>query len=343
MLTEYALTPHLFDDLHNVADPEWLDRLRAFGDRLLPVGQERVFNTVISNLYGASWHACEFVPLIENLERRQDADRAKKLPALDLLKQLRPRVERFLVGRPASNDDFPQDEAGWVEEAFGSASRTGLPIHRVVASSGFQCDPAAEERPVLLRETQEEAFWESVPTTQWPRADLAEQRSAIRRMCTFYGFLAFVSPHIDVQGSTDLRFVIEMVRAAFSRPAGFPPPARIDLHSKGPPEERLRQPLVDRVRERLRTELGDQANVIRLYLWRTGLERHLLVGHARAEKPAVVWAVSLTHVVRPDRDGPDQDNATFALLPASKASKLASRYYSNASRQPYDGSPFAIR
>jgi len=341
MLTEYALTPHLFDDEHNAADPEWLGRLRAFGNRLLPVGHERVFNTVISDLYDASWYASGFVPLIANLERRQRADRATRFPALDLLKQLRPRVERFLVRRPACNNDFPQDEAGWVEEAFGSTRRSGLPIHRIVASSGFRCDPSGNQ-PVLLKDTQAEAFWDSVPATQWPRADLAEQCNAIRRMCTFYGFLAFISPHIDVQGSTDLRFVIEMVRTAFDRPVGFVPPSRIDLHTKGPPEERLRQSLVDRVCNRLRAELGSQANVVHLYLWPTGLERHLLVGHARADKPAVVWAVSLTHVVRPDLDGPNQDNATFALLPASKASKLASRYYSNPSASPYAGSPFVI-
>jgi len=324
MLTEYALTPHLFDDEHNAADPEWLTRLRAFGDRLLPTGPDRVFNTVVSNLHGESWFAGGFAPLIENLERRQEADRGKCLPALGLLKALRPRVERHLVRRPACNkDDYPMDERGWAAEAVASSDRSGLPIHRIVASSRFEADGELTGKLVLLKDTQCEQFWDCVPPIQRPRADLAEQCATIGRMCVLYTFLSFGSPYLDVQGSTDLRFAVELVRTAHNRTTGFAPPARIHLHTKGPSEEHLRQPLVERVLSHLDSELGDQAKIVRLFLWRSLLERHLLVGHARGDsKPSVVWAVSFTHVVRPDLDGPDQDPATFAVLPASETSRL---------------------
>jgi len=344
MLTEYALTPHLFDDEHNAGDPEWLTRLRAFGDRLLPTGADRVFNTIVSDLFGASWFRGEFAPLVENLERRQEADRQTRLPALDLLKALRPRIKRHLVRRPACNsDDYPMDEGGWAAEAVASSERSGLPIHRIVASSCFEPDGELAGKLKLLGNAQDESFWDCVPPTQWPRADLAEQCATIGRMCTFYTFLSFVSPHLDVQGSTDLRFAVELVRTAHNRPTGFAPPARIHLHTKGPSEEHLRKSLVERVLARLDSDLGDLARIVRLFLWPSLLERHLLVGHAQGDsKPAVVWAVSLTHVVRPDLDGPDQDPATFAILPANRTSKLASRYYSNPSTDPYAGSPFQV-
>ena len=134
MLTEYALTPHLFDDEHNASDPHWLETLRSFGDRLLPAGQDRPFNTVVTDLYDASWYGNEFVPLIENLERRQEADRTKRLPALDLLKSLRPRIERHLVTRPAVGADYPHNRREMGCGGGGGREDTGA----TTASCGFQ-------------------------------------------------------------------------------------------------------------------------------------------------------------------------------------------------------------
>ena len=91
MLTEYALTPHLFDGRHNAGDPQWLDRLRRFGERLLPANPKRACNTVVSDLCDGAWYGTEIVSLIRELERRQDDDRSIRISALDLLKTLRPR------------------------------------------------------------------------------------------------------------------------------------------------------------------------------------------------------------------------------------------------------------
>ncbi len=57
MLTEYAITPHVFDADHNAAYTEWLKELRAFGERLLPTGMNRVHNNVVSNLCDSHWFA----------------------------------------------------------------------------------------------------------------------------------------------------------------------------------------------------------------------------------------------------------------------------------------------
>ena len=112
MLTEYALTPHLFDDRHNAGDPQWLDRLRRFGERLLPANPKRACNTVVSDLCDGVWFSTEIVSLISELEQRQDDDRSVRIPALDLLKTLRPRLERHLVKRPFSGGSWPTRRAG---------------------------------------------------------------------------------------------------------------------------------------------------------------------------------------------------------------------------------------
>jgi len=342
MLTEYALTPHLFDDEHNATDGEWLERLRAFGDRLLPVSQDRVFNAVISDLYDASWYASGFVPLVENLEKRQEADRTKRLPALDLLKALRPRIEQRLVVRPASGD-YPSEEEEWATEAVASSEGSGLPMHRIVASSVFAPGGTLAGKVVRLRDTSVESFWDGVGVTQDPPANVGEQCKRITRMCWLYPFLALVSPQLHPRGQgKDLAFTIEMLRVALNRPRGFLPLARFDIHAEGPFREEEREPFAKDILKRIEDELGNRAKVVRLFLWPDVLERRLFVGRADGDRPAIVWVVSVTHVARPDTDGPDQDHATFAVLPPSAASKLASRYYSHVSRKPYAGSPFTV-
>lgn len=343
MLTEYALTPHIFDDEYNADDPDWLAQLRLFGERLLPASQDGVFNTVIANLHAENWLFCGFAPLIDNLQARQDSNRSVRLPALDLLKQLRPRLERQLVRRPICDSNMPLDEAGWVDEAFSSSKSSSIPIHRIVACSSYRRDSETPDQPIALLDTRQETFWNGISATQELPADISEQCNAIRSMCTFYKFIAFASPYLDVQGSTDLGFVVEMVKTAFNRPRGFGSPARIDLHTKGPAVKEDRQSFVYRIREKLIYKLGEQADVIRLYLWPHLLERRLLVGRINGDKPAVVWAVSMTHVARRSLDGPNQEDATFALLPAKGTSRHTSRYYNNSSGKPYPESPVLIR
>ena len=162
MLTEYALTPHLFDDEHNDEDSDWPAQLRYFGERLLPASQNGASNTVISDLHAGNWLFCGFAPLIDNLQARQDANRSVRLPALDLLKQLRPRLERQLVRRPICNSEMPLDEAGWVGEAFESSKSSNIPIHRIVACSSYRCDVENPNQPIPLLDTRQETFWNGI-------------------------------------------------------------------------------------------------------------------------------------------------------------------------------------
>lgn len=331
MLTEYALTPHLFDDRHNADDPQWLDRLRRFGERLLPANPKRACNTVVSDLCDGVWFSTEMVSLIRQLEQRQNEDRSVAIPVLDLLKRLRPRLERHLVQRPFSGGTWPTDEQGWAEEAVASGRSSRMPIHRIVVSDSLGAGPAWAD----LSAAKEEDFWETTPLTASPRADLGEQSQLIRRMCTFYNFLAFASPYLNAAGSgKDLAFAVGLAKAAFQRPPGFDMPVRIDLHTEGTiAGDAERKADAEAILQRVQSELGPATSTVRVFLWREIKERTMLFGKSdgSGNPPRIVWAVSATHVARPDTDNPDRVRHTFSVLPPSETSRLASEFYSSAS------------
>jgi hypothetical protein len=336
MLTEYALTPHLFDDWHNAGDPQWLDRLRRFAERLLPANPKRACNTVVSDLCDGAWFSNEIVSLINELERRQDDDRSVRIPALDLLKTLRPRLERHLVKRPFSGSSLPSDEQGWADEAVASGKSSRMPIHRIVVSTSLGAGPEWTN----LSAADGEGFWETTPVIESPRADLTEQLQLLRRMSTFYNFLAFASPQLIATGSgKDLTFAISLAKAAFQRPTGFDMPVRIDFHAQGEkdPEQQAKAIL-----QRVHGELGPATNRIRLFLWSDLKERTLLFGKSDGSNkpPSIIWAVSATHVVRPDSDNPSRFRHTFSVLPRLDTSRLASDFYTNTAKRLYSGSPF---
>jgi hypothetical protein len=296
---------------------------------------------VVSDLCDGVWFQTEIVSLIGQLEQRQDDDCSVRIPAIDLLKTLRPRLERRLVRRPFSGDSLPTDEQGWADEAVASAQSSGMPIHRIVVSSRLSEGP----RWTILPKAEGEDFWETAPMTELPRADLPEQLQLLRRMCTFYNFLAFASPHLSAVGSDkDLTFAVRLARAAFQRPTGFGMPARIDLHTEGnaTASDAQRQADAAAILQRVKNELGPATSMVRLFLWRDLKERRLLFGQSNGSNkpPSIVWAVSATHVARPDSDDPNQDRHTFSVLSPLDTSRLASDFYSNTSRRLYPGSPF---
>ena len=338
MLTEYALTPHLFDDEHNARDSKWLEQLQEFGKRLLPVDEAQVFNTIISDLYDGSWYESNFKPIIQNIESRQKKDFSERIPALDLLKEIRRRISEFLVKRPASKRKYPDSEMDWIDEAIASSLQFNLSVGKIVTSSQISSD----ERWNRLDESWKANLWEGVPVVQCPTADMGDQISRFQRVCSFYDFLAFASPQIDIHGSKDLDFFIELVKKSSDRPNGFDKLLCFDLHTKSDVSQLSQQQLTARIKERLTQKLGENAKLIRLYLWPEMLERRLLCGYDRGDgKPKIIWSFSLSHVVRPQLDGPTQEDMTFSVLPARQTSRLRDRYY-GIIRRPFSGFPVNI-
>jgi hypothetical protein len=340
MLTEYALTPHVFDHEHNAADQAWLRELRAFGERLLPAGEDRIYNNVISDLCDGHWFANEIAPMINRLQQQQNNDSQQRIPALDLLKSMRPRLEGHLVTRPFTGISWPQDEDTWAGEAVASGTSTRIPIHRIVTSSQL----ATNSDRTALKDAVGEAFWEPVPPVSNPRADLAEQLALLCRMTAFYSFLAFASPQISAEGSgKDLSFAVNLVKAALDRPPGFLKLQRFDFHTEGIfRSDAERQSQANAILDRVKDEIGSDAGLVRVFLWRDLKERRLVVGRSDGSDrmPKIVWAVAMTHVVRPDSDNRDRDRHTFTVLPRAELSRLASDFYTATRVQPYPGSPF---
>ncbi len=340
MLTEYALTPHVFDADHNAANSEWLKELRSFGERLLPTGTNRVHNNVVSDLCDAHWFAQEIAPMIDTLQRQQDEDVHHRLPALDLLKAIRPQLERHLVSRPFTDGIWPEDEESWAREAVASSESTGIAIHRVVTSAQL----ATTQDWTSLKDAMTERFWEPVAPVSNPRAELAEQLDLIRRMTAFYSFLAFASPHISAQGAgKDLRFAIGLAEAAFARPTQFPKLMRIDFHTEIYGRDAAeRRDQAEKILDRVHNAIGNDVGIVRLFVWPDVKERRLVVGHSDGSDntPKTAWAVAMTHVARPDTDNPQRDRHTFSVLPRAEVSRLASELYSNIHTRPCLGSPF---
>lgn len=342
MLTEYALTPHIFDDEHNAENPLWLDQLRAFGNRLLPIDDEQTVNTVIANLYGGSWFESNILQLIESLESRR-CDSTNAQSAYNLLRQLRTRIQRHLVTRPAKNSNYPSEEEDWCQEAFKIDEETDIPIHRIVSSAKMQ----VSDKWFRLDQTNTDGFWDRVPDREWIEAKVEKQIDCIKKLCSFYSFIGITSPHISSLGlGRDLNFAIKVIKTAINKENGLDRVRRIDIHTEWPCRGSMsREQFSDGILEKIHDEIGEKIKIIRLYLWRSLLERHLMFGNATGgDKPNVIWTVSSTHFARPDTDGPDQDPATFTLLPRKISSKLTSRYYSpNPSRIPYEGSPYLYK
>ncbi len=278
--------------------------------------------------------------MIDTLQRQQDEDLHHRVPALDLLKAIRPQLERHLVSRPFTDGIWPEDEGAWAREAVASSESTGIAIHRVVTSAQL----VTTQDWTSIKDAMTERFWEPVAPVSSPRADLAEQLDLIRRMTTFYSFMAFASPHISALGAgKDLRFAVGLAEAAIARPAKFPKLMRIDFHTEGiiGPES-ARQDQAAAILGRIHEAIGTDTGIVRLFLWRDVKERRLIVGHSDGgdNTPKTAWAVAMTHVARPDTDNPQRDRHTFSVLPRAEASRLASELYNNTQVQPYPGSPF---
>lgn len=251
MLTEYALTPELFDDEYNAGDPEWLEQLRQLGHRLLPLDQHQICNTVISNLYGGTWFYYGLQPIIDNMGKRQEND-SSLLPGLDLLvKTFHRRIESHLVTRPCCADELPNTEQDWVNEAENSIHGSTVPLHIIISTS--QIDRSTNS--CHLPDSWKSEVWQGNPATQCLSSDLSQQVFTFRRSCTFYDFLAVCSPHLDVQGSKDLDFAVALINQAIDRPVDFEPLLRVDLHTKIDPHSSNHNNLAKRINDYVRDKL----------------------------------------------------------------------------------------
>ena len=135
MLTEFALTPDLFDEQHHAGDPAWREKIRAFGRGLFPPSNP--CPTIIADLFGGTWSYAVGQAIARADPRGADPS------IIGLLQSLRSRLQRACVKRPARGD-YPSDEAGWVRAACDFDG--DAPIDRIVGTDAFSQDRAGAAR-----------------------------------------------------------------------------------------------------------------------------------------------------------------------------------------------------
>lgn len=324
MLKEFALSPHLFDEKHHSGgDQSWLDLIGLFFRLAHPPGQAHL--VVVSDLRDGQWKQT-VDHLIDNASPHVKTS----------LFALKSKLKEMLVQRPACLASATSEDE-WLHEA--DVSRVKSNIDRVVSTSRWG-NPSDLKRVKCISDVASEMFWPEMAPSRCPRTEIGEQIAVLSPVVTHSEFLSFASAHLDIHGDKDLDFVIEMVKAARSRQAGFTPFKQLDLHTRGDVDSGARQRQATRIFDRIKVELGEPFPQIRIFFWPRLLERVLLAGSLSdgVPTPNVRWVIAMTHVVRPRSDPPDGDPPTWTVLPQKPASKWASRFYSIAAK-PFAGSP----
>jgi hypothetical protein len=311
MLTEFAITPQVFDA--NAADGNWLRHLNELARGIFPMDRKQPVPVIVSNFHAGRWFE-EATSIVERIHSQGKREKAKSFLT---------KLSQLLVDRPAEGD-LPINEEMWIEEAL--ESHRCAPLGRLLVTH----DPSEENRwpnGLLCKVASivDDGFWDGISSPRHPRRVIREQIDEMSSICLHATFLAFVSPHINDSGN-DLAFAIELIQRALGRPRTFQTPT-IDIHtmvrSSPAPES-------DHILRGLRAARCGSATV-RLLLWPKLLERILIAGSALGDKAGehrrrARWAVSLTHVAREsDRNGGGRN--TFTLMRPDIRDELCETLY----------------
>lgn len=293
MLVEFAFTPEVFDETQNANLEEWSEQIRELASSMFP--RTAACPVVVSDLYGGGWYP-EAEQAVKAIKNQNDRFRCESL-----LK----KIERCLVTRP-SGAVWPSDEDGWGRAAIGAHMQA--PIDRMVLTDACRDRLLVECSDVkALSEVSKGDFWQGIPRDSSPRLDIRYQIALLRTIALHSDFVWLASPHIRGTSDDETNFAIELIKAAFLRPRGFPVPA-IEIHVEGPDNPRLPdfpkrlQTSNSNIRSGLRDALQPQQSVD-VVVWPKLLDRILLGGTftevssgGRAATPR--WGVSMSHLAR---------------------------------------------
>lgn len=319
MLTEIALTPQVFYPAQGDASA-WSEFLTELGHRLEPLKGLRP--VIVSDLLGGSWQ--HQLPTVDQIRQIKDHRVREKLQRI--LKLIR---EQLLVPRPAKGD-WREEEPGWVKEA--AASSGDFPIERIFATQYCETDGAP---PRLSRIGEDcSAFWDGLSVQVDPPMILKEQMEALNPLLMHAEWICFVSKY--ARGNEE-RFTLELARTRLQRPAGWPAPKLIDIHSER--SEGGEENLEDYWRRKFET-LPRGESIIRMFFWPDGSfrDRVLLAGDCREREgsimhPTVRWGVSMQHVTL-GMDRSDDHPAQWALKPRERSLAWYGRFYDSTTGSP---------
>jgi hypothetical protein len=300
MLTEIALTPHVFDQESNPDTDRWLDWLYELGRNIAP--RTAAAPVMTSDLFDGNWQH-ETLGIVQTISDHRAKDRVQRI-----LQQIR----KLCVPRPAESS-WPQDESDWANEAAASHRRE--PLGRIVLTNdmfrnfqagGCPCHP--------LRSVETDAFWDGIQSHGPVPMDIPSQIALLRPLCVHSDYLALRSPHIRGTSDDETPFAARLIASACNRPPGYGQP-HIDLHLDGTTVVNHQRctanfsNLVGNISHILQRHVPAGTNV-HCYFWPNFIKRVLIAGLLQQSGGANVryprWGVELAHIARPKDTRPSE-------------------------------------
>jgi hypothetical protein len=293
MLTEFALTPSVFDDEANTDPQAWREQIRELGLNMFP--RVSAWPVMVCNLFEGGWHAIAF----------QTVSRIKDATLRTMCEDLLRRAADAAVRRPACLD-WPTDDIEWAHEAL--ASHQIEPIERIVAADATRTAIAAEGQSVRsINEVLDGGFWHEVSAEATPAMRIVDQINTLHKICLHADFLCLVTKDIYGGDDDETDFAIALLRSALSRPAGFAEPD-IEIHTEGPrdPSAHDYAARVSTLAANILLSLGSAlqpGQQVRLVIWPKLLDRVLVTGlHTQDANGNIVrsprWGVAMNHIAR---------------------------------------------
>lgn len=317
MLKEIAFTPHIFDEMSNIDNPNWADQLYVLGERLFPWQGACPF--VVSNLYDGSWEH-------KALEYIQDITSDTKAKAQSLLV----KIKEILVTRPAFADWPGEDEIKWAREAI-ELLQNSL-IHRLVACISTTKTLRQEGQNLhALSDVTDSGFWNNLQPDDSPPRIICEQIKRLKMIGLHAGFISISSAHIYGGEDCETGFVQELIKLAASRPANYGN-VLIDVHCQATRSDITESsPIVMNVKESFEQFCSDNTQV-RIYFWPKTqvLDRILLSGDITTISGKIRlkprWGIYMGHIARRGENNPN--NITqWSLLGAKGINHWNHVYY----------------
>ena len=218
MLTEFALTPSIFDDEAHPDPGAWHEHIRELGLNMFP--RVSAWPVMVCNLFDGGWHAVAF----QTISRIKDA----KLRTMceDLLRRAADACPTATLSRLAHRRNRMGAEA--------LASHAIEPIERIVATDATRGAIAAEGGSVRsIEEVLDGGFWHGVSAEATPEMRIADQIRALHKICLHADFLCLVTKNIYGGNDDETDFAVALITATLTRPPGFAVPD-IEIHTEGP-------------------------------------------------------------------------------------------------------------
>lgn len=295
MLTEFAFTPSVFDESVHGDRGAWREQLRELGANLFP--RTAAWPVMVADLHGGSWRQ-RVVSIVSAIK-----DSTARVLCENLLKN----VTETLINRPVHGKTTPGTDAiAWGKEAVGSHSQE--PIDRIITCKAAHA-ALAHMCPAIrsIEDVSTDSFWSDV-TSAWSQTmRIADQISALRKLCVHARFVCLITPHIYGGSDDESDFAVALIRSAFRRPPNYSA-VEIEIHTEGPDRPAMSDYAV-RLANRTRSVSGylrkglAPGQAIELLVWPKLLDRYILAGDYTKMSDGTLarrirWGVSMPHIAR---------------------------------------------